>query len=403
MSELPLATYRVVDVTQNVAGPFCTQILADLGADVIKVEPVAGDSTRQWAPPYWHGQSTMFMAFNRNKRSITLDLKQEEGRRLLGRLLESAAVFVQALRPSTATRLGLDAASLKQDHPELVVCELTAFGAQGPLTDSPGFDPLMQSFSGLVSITGTEGSPPVRVGTSIMDMGAGMWAAIGIISSLLQRERGGSSGGLVQTSLFETALAWLPYQILGFLATGKTPTRLGTEIAMVAPYGAYESADHPIMIAVGSEKLWRAFCEAIELPELADEERFSSNPRRVEHREELRDVIEERLSNKRSDAWVEILTGGGIPAAPINTIPEVLRHRQTEEVGMLQRGLLREDFPLIGLPVLIDGHRPDPTKPPPNLGEHTAHILSKDLGLRADEIEELRSRGIVSIPAPSAE
>lgn len=398
MSTLPLRGYKIIDATQNVAGPFCTQILADLGADVIKIEPLVGDVTRQWAPPYWNDQSTMFMAFNRSKRSIALDLKEDEGRDLLDRLLEDAAVFVLALRPSTTSRLHLDAESLNANHPDLLVCELTAFGATGPLADRPGFDPLIQSFSGLVSITGNEGSPPVRVATSIMDMGAGMWASIGIISSLLHRVRENGSIGLVQTSLFETSLAWIPYQILGFLASGEAPRQLGSELAMIVPYGAYETSDHPIMIAVGSEKLWSAFCEAIEMPNLACDGRFSSNPRRVKHRRALRKVIEERLSNRTAGAWEAILTRSGIPAAPVNTIPDVLLHPQTDEIGMLQRGLLKDDFPLIGLPLSIDGERPLPRKAPPELGEHTAEILSHDLGLGDEQIQDLRSRGIVGIP-----
>lgn len=396
MGHLPLSRYRVIDATQNVAGPFCAQILADLGADVIKIEPTSGDSTRQWAPPYWEKESTMFMSFNRNKRSIALDLKREEGRAILDALLANADVFLQALRPSTARRLKLDAETLKLAHPEILVCELTAFGIQGPLADEPGYDPLMQSFSGLVSILGHEGAPPVRVATSIIDMGAGMWAAIGITSALLDRAMGKKDAvGIVHTSLFETSLAWLPYHILGFLATGQPPRRWGSELAVLVPYGAYRTADRPIMIAVGSEKLWRAFCDAIARPDLANDERFATNPVRVQHRNELRLIIEEVLLEGKADIWVERLAGRGIPVTPVNSIPDVLKHPQSEASGMLQSGLLKDDFPLVGIPLSIDGRRPVPRMPPPKLGQHTKEILAGELELSEQEITRLESEGVI--------
>lgn len=394
MDNLPLSSVRVLDVTQNVAGPFCTQILADLGADVIKVEPPEGDGTRTWGPPFWKSQSTMFMAFNRNKRSLALNVKAEEGRAILNRLLEQASILVVALRPSTAKRLQLDPESVKVAFPTLLVCELTAFGPTGPLADEPGFDPLIQSFSGLLSIMGSEGAPCARVATSIMDMGAGMWAALGIVSALLQRRSGSHGPSSVQTSLFETALAWMPYQILGFLATGETPRRLGTELPMIAPYGAYATADRDIMIAVGSEKLWKAFCRALDRPDLPEDERFSSNPRRVTQRAELRTALEEELRRKGADDWVTILTDFGVPAAPVNSIPEALDHPQTAEVGMLQYETLK-DLPLIGLPLTFDQDRPRPREKPPTLGEHTEEILLHQLGLGPEDVRRLESQGVI--------
>ncbi|MPZ68295.1 MAG: CoA transferase [Actinobacteria bacterium] len=395
MVRLPLSGHRVIDATQNVAGPFCTQILADLGAEVIKVEPIRGDSTRQWGPPFWQGHSTMFMSFNRNKRSIALDLKAEEGRSILNGLLEEADVFVESLRPVTARKLKLDSAALRISHPHVLVCELTAFGVTGPLAQQPGYDPLVQGFGGLVSITGHEGSPPIRVGTSIMDMGTGMWAAIGIISALLDRATHKESTQVVRTSLFETSLAWLPYQILGFLASGEEPRRWGSELAMLMPYGAYRTADRPIMIAVGSEKLWLAFCEGMGMLELACDERFTSNPLRVEHRGALRAVIEDTLLGDTADGWIEKLTSRGVPVAPLNTIPEVLEHPQTGASGMLQPGLLEDEYQQVGIPISINGHRPEPRMAPPRCGEHTREILSEELGLSLEEIANLESKGTV--------
>lgn len=399
MEVQPLSSYRVVDVTQNVAGPFCTQILADLGADVIKVEPIGGDSTRSWGPPFLEGGlSSMFMAFNRNKRSLTLDLKQPEARSVLDRLLSTADVFVHALRPDAAKRLQLDADTVTKHHPNLLVAEVSAFGPDGPLSDEPGYDPLVQSFSGLLSINGQEGSPPARIPTSIIDMGTGMWTALGIVSALLQKATNGNPVQVIRTSLFETALAWMPYQIIGYLGAGENPRQWGSELATLAPYGAYETADRPVMIAVGSDSLWRSFCDALGSPALATDERFSTNPLRLGHRRELRVQIEDRLRDHTGESWVEKFTSHGVPATLIKTIPEALEHPQTGAVGILTDSLDNSKSPLIGIPIAIDGERPPVRIPPPHRpGDDNTALLEGELGMSPDEIQILRSHHVIDV------
>jgi formyl-CoA transferase len=394
MNGAPLSSVRIIDATQNVAGPFCTQILADLGADVIKVEPPAGDSTRGWAPPRWSEQSVMFAAFNRGKRSVVLDLRTPEGRDLLDRLLERADVFVSALRPSTAKRLRLDPETLKATHAGLLVCEISAYGHDGPLAEDAGYDPLIQAFSGLMSLIGVEGSPPVRVPTSIIDMATGMWATIGIIASLFAQRGSRDHGDLVQTSLFESAIAWMPYQIISFLATGEPPRRWGSEFATVVPYGAYETKDRPLMVAVGSESLWRSFCAALGRDDLTDDPRFGTNANRVSNRVELRKIIEGRLKTETASVWSDLLTRAGVPANVLNALPEVLEHPQTAATGMLQvpDG---EQLPLVGLPVSIQGVRPPIRRPPAHLGEDTSSVLRDELHLTTDEIDGLAANGII--------
>ena len=393
---LPLTPYRVVDLTQNVAGPFCTQILADLGADVIKIEPIAGDSTRLWGPPFLaDGQTSMFVSFNRNKRSVAFDLKQADSRPILSGLLRSADVFVHSLRPDAAKRLRLDADSVREEHRNLVVAEISAFGHEGPLTNQPGYDPLIQAFSGLISINGHPDAPPARVPTSIIDMGTGMWTALGVIAALLRTGDGEESGAIVQTSLFETALAWIPYQIVGYLCGGELPRQWGSELAVVAPYGAYETADRPIMIAVGSDPLWAQLCEALGAAALARDERFRTNPDRLRNRDQLRDEIERILGTDSAPHWVDRLMTHGVPATVINSIPEALVHPQTTAVEMLssEGG---DTGAVVGIPISLDGRRPEVRIPPARRpGEHTADVLENLLGMSHRDLQLLASRHVI--------
>lgn len=401
----PLNGCSVLDLTQNVAGPFCTQILADLGADVVKIESVdAGDSTRQWGPPFWGPESTMFLAFNRNKRSISLNLRQKEAQQIIERLLDRSHVFVHSIRPSSAERLGLDAATLRQRYPKLLVCEISAYGKTGPLAETPGYDPILQGFCGLMSVTGHEGSPPVRIGTSIVDMGTGLWAALGIVAALLQRAKG-SSVGSVSTSLFESGLAWLPYQALGYMATGQIPRRWGSELPMLAPYGAYATSDEAIMIAAGNDAIWRRLCKVVDpTGGLLKEERFSSNPRRVAHRNELREVLERLLVAANAATWIDRLSREGVPVGAINDVATVLSHPQTEATGMLSHLAHPEipDLPLVGIPLEFDAHRPPVDIPPPSLGQHTDTLL-RELGFSEEQLESLSARGAIRRYQPSDE
>src|SRR5581483_675299 len=309
----PLAGTVVLDLTQNVAGPFCTQILGDLGAEVVKVErPGRGDETRAWAPPRWGSESAAFLALNRNKRSLALDVKAAEAREILGRLARRADVLVQSFRPGGAEALGVDAATTRAANPRLVHCSVTAFGTRGPLRDLPGYDPMMQAYAGLMSLTGHPGQPPTRAGTSLVDMGTGMWAAIAILAALRERDRTGR-GSEVTTALFDTALAWIPYQLLGYLGSGRVPGPHGSGAGIIVPYQAFPTADGWLMIAAPTDALFGRLCDALGCPALAADPRFASNPVRVEHRAALITRLEEETRRVPTAALLERLRGAGVP------------------------------------------------------------------------------------------
>lgn len=394
----PLSDVHVVDVTQNVAGPFCTQILADLGADVIKVEPLVGDSTRLWGPPFWNGESAMYLAFNRGKRSVVLDVQRSEARQILDELLQRSDVLVQSLRPPAARKLRLDNESLGQAHPNLIPCAVSGFSPNGAMKDHPGFDPLMQAFTGLMSITGDRDGNPTRVGTSIVDMATGIWAALGVVSALLARSRSGTASK-VATSLHESAIAWMPYQIIGYLASGTRPMRWGTELAMLVPYGAYQAMDGLLVLAVGTESLWSRLCQALERPDLVRDGRYATNPSRVENRDSLRAEIEEVLKEKTVNEWVVVLEQAGIPASPINEIPDAVTHPETQASRMLQsiNHPLIPNLQLLRSPVSLDRRYSCSESPPPLQGEHTMEVLT-ELGLTVERVQELIAEGIVQMP-----
>src|SRR5881409_2896503 len=281
----------VADLTQNVAGPFCTQILGDMGAEVVKVErPARGDDARAWAPPYWGNESATFLAMNRNKKSLALDLKCPGGLEVLQRLVRRADVFVQSLRPGAIDELGLDFAGAARFNSRIIYCSVTAFGTRGPLRHLPGYDPLMQAYSGLMSINGHPGQEPARVGMSIVDMGTGMWAALGVVAALRQRDTTGRAVE-VTTALFETALMWVSYHAMGYLGSGEVPQPQGSGTAMIVPYQAFPTADGYAMIAAGSDALFARLATALGAPELARDRRFADNPSRVQHRGALGEAL----------------------------------------------------------------------------------------------------------------
>jgi crotonobetainyl-CoA:carnitine CoA-transferase CaiB-like acyl-CoA transferase len=288
--DAPLADVLVADLTQNVAGPYCTQILGDLGADVVKIERTGrGDDARAWAPPYWGEESATFMAVNRSKRSLAVDLKMPDGRAIVERLLARADVFVQSLHAGAADGLGLGWERAREINPRLVYCSVTAFGTEGPLRDRPGYDPLMQAYGGIMSITGHPGAAPARVPVSLVDMGTGLWAVTAILGGLRERDRTGR-GTHVTTALFDTALAWTAFQTNQYLGTGEVPTPQGSGTAMICPYEAFPARDAWVMIAAGSDALFVKACEALATPALAQDPRFRDNPSRVAHRKALVDA-----------------------------------------------------------------------------------------------------------------
>jgi crotonobetainyl-CoA:carnitine CoA-transferase CaiB-like acyl-CoA transferase len=375
----------VVDVTISVAGPFASQIMGDLGADVIKVErPPSGDDTRRWGPPFWGADSATFQGLNRNKRSLLLDLSSEEDRDILLQLTAEADVFVQNLRPGTLAKLGFGYEDLRRLNPRLVYCEISGYGTAGPLSDRPAYDPLMQAFGGLMSLTGEEGRPPVRVPASILDQGSAMWAVIGVLDALRQRDRTGE-GALVQTSLLQTALMWLPPQLMGYFAAGVVPPRLGSGTVGIAPYEAFPTADGWLIVGAGNENLWQRLCHAVKRPELLEDARFRSNPERVEHRRELYEELAAALQQESSGHWLEVLSEHGVPVTPIQSIEEVVNHEQVAAIGAIAElpHPQLERFRVINTPIQIDGAYYPVRRVPPAVGEHSEEIRAEASPRRA--------------------
>jgi len=370
-SSLPLAGHVVIELGHSVAAPFAGQILADLGAEVIKIEKPGGDDARHWGPPFVDGAAATFQSLNRSKRSLVLDLRDAGCFSQLNALIdERADVVLQNMRPGQVQTLGLDAATVRARKPSVVYCNLGAFGSSGPLSERPGYDPLMQAFSGIMSVVGEPGGNPVRVGPSIVDMGSGMWAALGIVS-LLMRRRATGEGGVVDVSLFETATAWMTMYAAQYLASGKLPGKNGSGQAGIVPYRAYRTADGDLVVAAGNDGLFRKLCKVVGHPEWAEEPRFISNPSRVENAAELYDLLEKCFVTKGSDAWTMLLDEAGIPCAPVQDVAGMLAHPQTAALGQVQ-SVPGSSIPLIGLPMRLDGERPQPRGASPKLGEMNA-------------------------------
>ena len=387
---------RVVDLTTSIAGPYCAQILASLGADVVKVErPDTGDDARAWGPPFWAGEGTMFLSANAGKRSLALSLRAEHGRVVLLRLADRADVFLQSLRPGLVDELGLGADVLRSRNPRLVYCSVGAYGRTGPLAHEPGYDALMQAAGGLISVTGEQGRPGVRVGSSLIDQGTGTWAALGIVAALLERERTGE-GCVVDVSLYETAIGYLGYHLAGYLADGTVPRGEGTVFPMVAPYQVFPTRDGELMVAAGNDRIFAALCRAVQLPELLDDHRFRTNPDRVRHRAELVEILTERLGAEETSTWRERLSAAGVPVAPVADVRDVAESMQTAALEILQP-LPHPQIPDLRLPaqpLSFDGERALHPSPPPLVGEHSAEVL-REAGYSTDDIAALAAEGVI--------
>ena len=379
-STRPLSGLTVIEIGHSVAAPYAGMILGELGAEVIKVEnPKGGDPCRGWGPPFTEGTATAFHAFNRAKRGVTIDLADPAQVDSLRRLIcRRADVLIHNLKYGTLDRYGLSAERLTTEKPSLVWCNVGAFGSTGPLRDRPGYDPMMQAYGGLMSLLGEDGRPPVRVGVSIIDIATGMWSVIAVLAALQERQRTGR-GGVVDTSLYETTLGWMTLPISAYLANGEIPRRHGSGIEQIVPYQAFETADGHMMVAAGSDNLFRRLCGAIGRPGLDEEPRFRTNADRVVNRRELVPILSDIFRTAPITVWAERLDAAGIPNSPIQTLDQVVTDPQTAALGIIQQWAGSPALSLVGLPLSFDGARPAFAKTAPRLGEDNAETVDRSL------------------------
>jgi crotonobetainyl-CoA:carnitine CoA-transferase CaiB-like acyl-CoA transferase len=404
----PLDGLTVLDLTRVLSGPYCTMLLADMGARVIKIEqPGKGDDTRAWGPPFLHpivpsphdggpaypGESAYFLSINRNKESVTLDFKKPEGRAILDRLIATSDVLVENFRPGTLGRMGLDFDSLQAKYPRLVYTSVSGFGQTGPRSHQPGYDAVMQGEGGLMSITGPKEGPSFRLGVAIADIVSGMFAAYGTSMALFARERTGR-GQYVDVAMLDSVLALLTYQAGNFFASGRVPGRLGNRHPSIVPYETFEASDGEFVLAVGTDEQWKKFCALAELPEDA---RFATNRQRVTNYDELRPFVAARLRHEPRQYWIDRLGEAGVPCGSVRNFEELFADPQVaarEMVAQLQHptiGAMRA----LGIPVKLSDTPGGITSPPPRLGEHTDAVLTRDLGFDAEAIAGFRAQGVI--------
>jgi formyl-CoA transferase/CoA:oxalate CoA-transferase len=393
----PLDGLLVVDLTRVLSGPYCTMLLADMGARVIKIEqPGRGDDTRGWGPPFVGEESAYFLSINRNKESLTLDLKQPEAKRILEQLLDRADVVVENFRPGTIDRLGFGYETVAARWPRIVYCSISGFGQTGPRRDQPGYDAVIQAEAGLMSVTGEADGPPLRLGVAIADIVSGMFAAQGIAMALLARARSGR-GQLVDVGMLDATAALLTYQAANYFVTGRAPERMGNRHPTIVPYETFEAADGDFVLAVGNDDLWRRFCKVSELLDLASDPRFATNRARVEHYDELRPILVGRLRTRSRAEWIAAFNVEGVPSGAVRDVAEVLSDPQLAAREMIQGvehatlGTVRT----LGLPIKLSDTPGAVRAAPPALGQHTDQILRTDLALTDAEIARLRATAAV--------
>jgi formyl-CoA transferase len=392
----PLSGVLVLDLTRVLSGPFCTMMLADMGARVIKVErPGDGDETRAWGPPFVGGESAYFLGTNRNKESIALDFKRLDGRRIIDRLVDQADVVVENFRPGTLARLGLDYASLKEAHPKLVYASISGFGQTGPRQFEAGYDAVVQAEGGLMSITGDAGGPPFRVGVAIADLVAGMLAAHGIVLSLFAREKTGR-GQQVDIGMLDGVVSILSYHASMHLTANIRSRRVGNRHATIAPYDTFAAADGEFFLAVGNDDQFRRFCTAAGVGSLPQDPRYATNPARVVHHLELRQQLSPVLCMQPRAYWIEILTGAGVPCGAVRDVPEaladpqILAREMIQSVEHITAGMLK----VVGVPIKLSETPGSVRAAPPTLGQHTDAIL-RELQVGDDEIVRLRDARVI--------
>jgi len=375
---LPLTGIKVVEVGQNLAGPYAGEILATLGADVVKIERPEGDDARGWGPPFWQGTAAIFHTVNRNKRSVALDLKEARAIAWLLHYLKQADVLLHNMRPGAMEELGLGPERLRALNPHLVYCALSAFGHKGPMRLNPGYEPMVQAFAGLFSINGAEDAPPTRVGVPILDMGTAIWAALGCVAALLRRRETGE-GAVVDVSLFETALTWLTVPFASFQVTGEPPQRHRTGSRRLVVFEAFATQDGEIIIAAANDRLFQKLAHALGRPDWATDARFKTNALRQANKGALMPAITALVRRSTSADWVARLEAAGVPCAPIQDMNDVAAAPQTAAIGMVEE-VPDSGLALMGLPLSFDGIRPAMRRRAPQLGEHNRELLGDDGG-----------------------
>ncbi|MFH1928009.1 MAG: CoA transferase [Chloroflexota bacterium] len=393
---LSLEGIRVLDLSRVLAAPFCTMILGDLGADIIKVErPGRGDDTRAWDPPSIGGESAYFLCVNRNKRSITVDLKSEGGKEIIRRLAKHCDVLMENFRPGVLDSLGLGYEVMREVNPRLVFCSLTGYGQTGPYSHRPGYDLLAQAEGGLMSVTGPEDGEPYKVGASLADIMTGLFAAIGMLSALRERESSGE-GQHIDVCLLDTVMAALSNVASNALISGKTPGRYGNEHPNIVPYQSVPTADGYMMVAVGNDQQWMRFCRAVDKEEWITDPRFATNPNRVNNRDALRPLLNEVTATRSSEEWLSLLREANIPCGPVNTVAQALSlaHSKAREMVVTMSHPTVGEVPLVGSPLKLSRTPVAMRRHPPLLGEHTDEIL-QDLGSGPGDIARLHAEGCV--------
>ena len=399
----PLAGVRIVDLSRVVSGPFCTMLLGDLGAEVIKIEePRSGDESRHFGPPFVGGESAYFLSVNRNKKSCTLDLKTEDGKRVLTELARKSDVLIENFRPGALARLGFDDAWAERTNPRLIRCSISGFGTRGPDAQRPGYDLILQGESGVMEITGSPDGPPTKVGTSVADLVTGLYATQGVLAALVERDRTGR-GARVEIAMLDALASLLTFNAGMYFATGKSPTRRGNAHPSIFPYETFEASDGWLNVGVANDKFWSLFCGAVGAPELLDDARFATAPKRVENRDALHPLLTAIFRVKPRAHWIEALHAAGVPCGAIKTVAEVCESEQLACRGMV----VQADHPTAGVvrsihsPLRFDDRDPDGCSPPPLLGEHTDEILRVLAGETEAAIERLRAEGVIG-PRPPA-
>jgi len=392
----PLDGIRVLDLTRVLAGPFCAMMLGDMGAEVIKIEePGKGDDTRSW-PPFSGGEATYFMAVNRNKQSLTLNLKAPEAKTIVRRLVTRSDVVLENFRPGTMDKLGLGYGTLAKLNPKLVYCSISGFGEFGPEAHRAGYDLIVQAESGLMDLTGFPDGPPVKVGTSIADLVAGMMGAHGVTLALLARART-RRGQKVEVSMLDAVAALLTYQAGIYFGTGQRPTRRGNAHPSIVPYEVFRAADAYLTVGVANNSLWERFCTAVERPELARDSRFDTEARRVEHHEMLIPLLNQLFGTRPVEEWLKRFESAGVPAGRIKTVAEVCESPHLKARGMIASlsHPTAGRVTMMGVPVVLHETPGQVTTPPPLLGQHTDAILKNLLGMSGKTIARLRSEGVI--------